>query len=285
VNQQQDNQNAVRYLVELGYVDPHEVALRESALRSQLEGELQQSLLQAQQGHAADAIVSLNRLVRDDPEWIAPHELLAQIHFQLANVVEARNELRWLECHGCESPRLSLMASRLAIAERDFKSAIEHLDYSTHVAPELPAGHALYGEALRRLNQPDAAEEAFRRALAQNAADAHSLDGLAAISLSRGDFEAAAEWALSALEANMQLVSAHWHLGRALEQMGRPNDALAAFQACHRADPRRLAPLRRLTYLAVKLNNPANAEVYRELARTELSHRRQRRELSQGSQQ
>jgi tetratricopeptide (TPR) repeat protein len=278
VNEQPDEHEAVRHLIELGYVDPAEVALREAALRRQLEAELQQAITATKQGRVAEALASLERLKVDDPNWIAPHQLLAEIHYRSGRLDQAQTELVWLEQHAVENPRLSMLAAGIAIVRHEFAAALELLEYAAHVDPALPLVHTTRGNVLLRLGQVERAHEAFKCALRQNEADADALDGMATLCLIAGDYEAAADWALSAVEKNMQCSRAHYHLGLALSQIERPAEALAAFEAALRTDPRRAAPYYWMSRVArQQLNDRERAEDYLAEGRQLLRQQRERR--------
>jgi tetratricopeptide (TPR) repeat protein len=278
VNDQRDEHEAVRHLIELGYVDPVDAALREAALRRQLEAELQQAITATKQGRVAEAVVSLERLKVDDPNWIAPHQLVAEIYYRSGRWKEAQAELLWLEHHGVESPRLSLLAAGLAIVRREFAAALALLEYAAHADPELPSVHSSHGSVLLRLGNVERASVAFERALVKNADDADALDGMSSICLVEGDYEVAADWALSALEKNMQCSRAHYHLGAALSELQRPAEALAAFDASLRTDPRRIAPYYWMSRIALQqLNDRERSDHYLAQGRQLLQQRRERR--------
>jgi predicted Zn-dependent protease len=281
VTQQHDDRDAVRHLIELGYVDPQEVALREAAVRRQLEAELQQAISSLKQGRVAEAVAWLERLKVDDAEWAAPHQLLADVYHRSGDWHKAEAELKWLEYHGVESPRLSMAAAGIAIARRQFISALELLEYASHVEPELTGVQTMLGAVLLRSGHFERAAKAFERALAQNADDSRALDGMAALCLHHRDYDDAANWALSAVEKDMQFGLAHYHLGVALTHLNRPTEAVAALEACARADGACIAPFYWLSRIAKQqLHDPVRAIAYREQCRQRLQQRRKRRATS-----
>ena len=115
-----------------------------------------------------------------------------------------------------DHPRLALIRAGIALTRREVQTALVELQYARQVEPNLPSVHTLLGTVLFRLGRLDDAEDAFREAVQQNPADARARDGLAAVFLRHGEYEDAADWALCALEQDMQLFSAHYHLGVAL---------------------------------------------------------------------
>lgn len=278
MNQQRDEYESVGHLVELGYVDPQETTLRELAVRQQLEVELQQAIAAIKAGRDADVVAALNRLEVDDPDWIAPHQLLAELHLRAGRFEDAENELKWLEYHAIERPAISLLSARIAVARRHFSEALDLLDYASYVAPELSGVHTLHGIVLLRLGKLELAEQALEKALQQQSTDVRALDAMAAISLRRGDFEDAANWALSAVEADMQFARAHYNLGVSLAKMGRPAEAIAALETCVRIDPNCAAPFRWLATIAgAQPGDDNRATSYRKEGLERLRQRKARR--------
>jgi predicted Zn-dependent protease len=276
--QQHDDDRSVQHLIELGYVDPEEIAARNDAVRRQNEAELCRAAELASQGKMQEAVFRVERLSADNPEWIAPRQLLAELRYRTRQFGAVQAQLDWLTYHGVEHPRLALIAGAMALRRREFQSALEELEYARHVEPKLPSVHTLYATVLLRLGRLDEAAEVFRRAVQCEPTDARAHDGLAAISLRQGRFDDAADWALQALEQNMQLFQAHYHLGLALARLNRPHEALQALETCARAEPQRGAPYRWLSRIAEdQLHDRALAARYQQRGREVIRWRRSRR--------
>lgn len=276
-----ENDATVRHLVELGYVDPQVIAAREAALRHHFQSELTAAKNLYEQGRHDEAIDILERLCRDDSDWIAPRQVLAEIHFRIGRFAEARAQLAWLAYHGVEHPRLAMLEGAMALSRRDLPLAVELLTYARHTSPELPGIHTLHAIAFLRQGKLSAAAEEFQRALQINPADARALDGLATICLRRRDFAEAADWALQALDRDIQFARAHYHLGVSLVHLDRPNEAAAAFETCSRLEPLRAAPFFWLARLSeVNLSDLPRAAHYRELGRQTIRRRRERSQVS-----
>ena len=266
-----DEEGSVRHLVELGYVDPEDAAAVRRDRRTRLEVQLRLSLERIAQGRGGEAIEVLERLAANDPDWVRPRQLLAEVHFTRGDHAAARPHIDWLTLHNVITPRLALVAGTLALARGEVKAAFVELDYARHADPNLAGVAALLGTVHLRLGEWDAAEECFRQALRENSADARALDGLAAVALRRKQFESAADHALRALEHDIRLRLAHYHLGIALARLDRRDAAAEAFAACARLDPSRAAPLIRLSRV---VNDPARAAEYRRQARQLIDQRR-----------
>jgi tetratricopeptide (TPR) repeat protein len=168
-----------------------------------------------------------------------------------------------------------MIAGAIALARRNLQSALDDLRYACHAEPSLPSVHTLLGMALFRLGQWDAAEDAFREAAQQNPADAQARDGLAAVFLRQGEYEDAADWALRALEQDMKLFRAHYHLGVALAHLDRPKEAVAALETSARIDPSRAAPFYWLSRVAARqLHDAQRGGQYQKIGRERVRKRR-----------
>jgi tetratricopeptide (TPR) repeat protein len=261
----------------LGYVDPDVVAAREAALRSQLEAELQQATKSYAKGELAEAARLFERLAIDDPDWIAPRQLLAEIHYRAGRLDECQSQLDWLIEHGVEHPRLSLIAGAVALAHREFAIAVEALEYAAYVEPDLPSVHTLLGTVLLRLGRLETAESSFTKAIEHNPADVNAYDGLSAICIQRGEFEEGANFALEALEHDIRFFRAHYHLGVALAKMNRAPESIAALETAAKVDVNSAAPYNWLSRIAQKqLADPRLAAEYREKGRAVIRRRRGR---------
>jgi tetratricopeptide (TPR) repeat protein len=273
-----DEGTSVCHLVELGYVDPAETAAQDAGRRRELHDQLTQAIELNRQGRGQEAAALLVKLAGDDPEWIQPHLLLAEIYYSAGQWPAVEAQLEWLAHHGVDQPRVAIIAAALAVARRQFPAALEDLAFARQADPNLPSVHTLTGTAFLRLGRWNEAEDAFREAAKQDPQDARARDGLAAICLLHADYEDAADWALRALEQDMQLFPAHYHLGLALARLDRPRDAISALEIAARLDGRRAAPFYWLSRIArEQLHDPLRSAEYREQAKQIIRDRRKRR--------
>ncbi|HEY3394140.1 MAG TPA: tetratricopeptide repeat protein, partial [Lacipirellulaceae bacterium] len=127
---QQDDESSVYHLVELGYVDPDEAANREASRRRQQHGEFKKAAELAAGIKLEEAAQVLESLCADDPNWIAPRQLLAEVYFRKGRFSAAQAQLDWLTFNGVESPRLALLSGAIALGRREIASAIELLEYA-----------------------------------------------------------------------------------------------------------------------------------------------------------
>lgn len=273
-----NDEEAVRHLLALGYVDRDVFGAREAAVRRQLEAEFQQALKSYERGDVEEAGRQFEHLIVDDPTWVAPRQLLAEIHYRNGRWTEAQSQLDWLTLHGVEHPRLALITGAIALAGRDLATALGALKYAAHIEPTLPSVHTLLGTVFRRLGNLDQAENAFRAAISRNPTDTQALDGLAAICIQRHDFTGAANLALEVLDHDMQMFSAHYRLGIALAQLDRPHEAVVALQTSAKLNASAAAPYYWLEQIAAsQLDDPACASQYHEIGREIVRGRQQAR--------
>jgi predicted Zn-dependent protease len=257
--------------------------VREAGLRLQLEAELQQARQQLSRGDIQEAQRALEQLAANDPQWIAPRPLLAETYYRAGRLAEARSQLDWLAEHAVEHPRLSLIAGAIALSRREYAAALEELEYACYVEPTLPSIHRLLGMALVRLGEWNRAEDSFRNAISQNSDDAVAYDSLAAIRIRRGRFEEAANLALEAVERDIQLFAAHYHLGIALMNIGRGKEAITALETAAKMDPNRAAPYYWLSRIAAEqLGDSVQASRYRDAGRNVVRRQRKRRAMQHG---
>jgi predicted Zn-dependent protease len=274
---QQDDESPVQHLVELGYVDPDEVAARDASRRREQHAGFKKAAELASENKLDEAAQGLEALCTTDSSWVAPRQLLAEVYYRAARFVDAQTQLDWLTLRGVESPRLSLLAGAIALRRREVVLAIELLQYAAYVEPDLPSVHMLLGIALLRAGRTNEAATSFGEAIQRNAADVRALDGMAATCLRQAKFDEAADWSLRALEQDMRLFEAHYHLGLALAGLNRPEDALRALEAGTRVDPSRAAPYRRMAKIArVQLNDSEREARYVQRGREKIRDRRNR---------
>jgi tetratricopeptide (TPR) repeat protein len=243
-----------------------------------LQADFDHALELNSQGQRSQAVALLERITDDDPEWAPPRQRLAEIYYNAGQWQRAQAQLEWLAYHGVEHPRLALVAGAIALARRDLPTALEELQYARQVDPNLPSVDTLLGNTLLRLRRWDEAEDAFRQAVQHDPNDARARDGMATICLQHGEYEDAADWALRALEQDMRLFRAHYHLGLALAQLNRPAESMRALETSTKVDATRTAPYYWLAHIACyQLNDLAAANRYRELARKIIRQRRAER--------
>ena len=270
--------DAVRHLVELGYEDPHEAAQRRLLAQRELDADLARAQDRLSAGHITEAIDLLEALTRAAPEWAAPRRLLAVACYQAGQIADALAHLDWLELHAVEHAQLALLRATIELSRRRFDAALDQAAYARHLDEELPGPEIVIGEVHRRRGDLDAAESAFQRAAELAPSDAAPWSGLAGIAIRRGDYNAAIDRALRALELNLQLPSAHYRLGVALANIEKYPESRVALETFARLSPHHAAPYRWLATICLKMEDGVTAEEFRRQGRRVIQERRARRQ-------
>lgn len=263
---------SVRHLAELGYEDPLDAAARRAIAERSRQAELARAQEHLNAGRTSEALTALERLIEAAPEWAPPRRALAIAHYHTGRLAAARQQLDWLELHAIEHAQLSLMRAAIDLSQRRLDAAIDQAQYARHLmataaAPASVAPDLIIGEAHVRRGELDAAEEAYARAHQQSPADAGALAGLAGVALRQGDDEAAVDWALQALEQNMETPLAHYLLGAGLVRLGQLAEARLALESFARLAPHRAAPYRWLAAICEQQEDGVAAAEFRERGR------------------
>jgi predicted AlkP superfamily phosphohydrolase/phosphomutase/tetratricopeptide (TPR) repeat protein len=240
---------AVRHLIELGYIEPPDEDVRESIERTLADNRfnLARSLLDA--GQPARAIDLLEALVRDRPAHTGYNAALFEAYYSAGRNAEGRRIAEAMWARGHRGPLAHLAMAAVHVAERKPETALRHLEEAERANPDLPGLHVLTGRAWLRLQQWDRAARAFDEAIRHDADDESAWHGLACAALGRGANEQAAEHALRAVGLRSDYAEAHYHLGVALSRLGRPRDAAGALRRCLSLRPGLLAAYGRLIEL------------------------------------
>lgn len=273
---------AIRHLIELGYIEPADEDVRRVVDRTVDENQfnLARSLLDARQPTRAVAL--LETLLKKRPSHVGYHQALFEGYYALHRTADCRRIAEAMWAQGYRGPLVNLAMGAVEMAERRAESALKHLEEAERVTPDLPSLHVLIGRAYLRLQRWEAAERAFNRALQHDGDSERAWHGLAIAALGQGHFDSAAEHALHAVALRGDYAEAHYHLGVALSRLARPHDAAVALQRCLAIQPGLLAAYRRLVELYEgPLDDAKSAREFRRRSEEVMLRRRlSRREAS-----
>ena len=250
---------AIRRLVDLGYLDPPSADGRANCEQAIRDAQVNRAVAVASSRRVASALPLWQELADSYPEEQGFRLQVAACLLRLG---------RWAECHDAldqlsgglrQSPHAQLVAAGLALGE----GRVEH---ARAIARELSAGPldnaALYNQLGQLFIDTSAwseAETAFRASLATVAENPVALDGLAQLSLRRGDFAVAVEHAIGAVGLMHFFPAAHFHLAEALVGLTREAEAIAAYETALKMGFEPRATHSRLAEL-YRLRNPAKAK-------------------------
>ncbi|BAM03079.1 alkaline phosphatase family protein [Phycisphaera mikurensis] len=234
----EQERQALRQLVELGYIaDPGEdaaeairdtrIANTHREMTSYFDAERFDDAMRVAEAMAAE--------FPDEPRsWLS----VAACHLKRGDADAAVRVLDGIATEEAEvAEQVEALRAQVAFAEGDEREMERR-------AAELPADpaqaaevHRLRAQLALRRTDAGAAESAFRAVLAIDDADPAAHDGLAQVHLHRRDWEAAAEAALDAIGCAFFLPRAHLHLGMALANLGRDDEAIAALNVALHQHP------------------------------------------------
>lgn len=274
---------AVRHLIDLGYVDPPDEDAREAIDRTLAENRfnLARSLVDGRQPD--EAIALLTTLVRERPGHPGYNAALFEAHFAAGRTTEARRIAEAMWARGHRGPLAHLALAAVQMAERNAAAALQHLEDAERVSTGLPGLSVLTGRAWLRLREWDRAALAFEAAQKSDSDDESAWHGLACAALGKGEDEQAAQYALRAVGLRGDYAEAHYHLGIALSRLGRGPEAEAAFRRCLALRPGLLAAYGRLLDLYEPdgpMPDPARARQCRQHANDIILRRRLRQRLA-----
>ena len=269
-------EQSVQHLRELGYEDPEELAAQESADLCRRETELNRAISLLDAGLVPQSVSALEQLVQQNPNWFRSHEQLAEAYFRANKLQAARLEIDWLMGRGDEKPQLYFLLGAIDFAERHFDLAMQQLHCAGRADISLPGLHGLEGSTHLHRRDFAAAETAFQSSLDFDGPNLSAHDGLAVVYLQLGRYEEAALNALAALEKEMGYGKAHYHLGVALLHLGKPREALHAFESWAAVDPKSSAPYRWMAHVCQEhLNDAPRAATFRRQGRDVVRLRRE----------
>ena len=240
---------AVRHLVDLGYVDPGDDGARREVRRviDDNDFNLARALIDARQ--PTRAIELLEALVRRRPDCAAYAHTLFEAWYMAGRTADCRRMVEAAWARGERGAAVQLAMGAVELADRRAESALKYLAAAERDDAALPALHVTAGRAYARLRRWELAERAFSTAARRDAGNAAAWHGLATAALALDRNEQAAEHALRAVGLRGDYPEAHYHLGVALARLGRPTDSAAALRRALALRPAMLAAMARLVEL------------------------------------
>lgn len=211
-----------------------------------------------------------------DSAMAEPKLALGLLEARLGHAVQARPPLQAAADLSTASPQLRARALR-ALARldesRDPKQAVDDLLQATQLTGEQAGDAELSASLAGRTGTPAEAEDAYRKALAQNPSDTEAVAGLAGLLAKQGkltEADAVLRPALAAHPADPQLVARMAALDAA---EGKAEEAISLLHQLRTADPKAAADpalTRLLAHLELVSGNAAAAEpLYESLVQAE----------------
>jgi len=223
-------EQALSALAAAGYTDPLAERVREQDARTEAERRLHLAWVHLAAGRGGPAVELLEQLERTDS--VAPY--LAYAYLLCRRLEDCRAALDSLRD---PPPMAALVRGRMLFLEGRTEEALDALDVVEHDERSAPVALCLAGDIYSSAGRSGEAERCYAAALDRDPSCAPAHLGRARVLLVRGDAEAAAEAALSAVQSRYDLAPAHLVLGAALARLGMTDGAASALENCLKLDP------------------------------------------------
>lgn len=180
-----------------------------------------------QKGDQKAALIQLKNAVGKSPEDAEARLQLGTLYLETGDAVSADKELRKAASLGMHADRTLPLLAQALQAQGKFQEMLDE------IKPELAAKSApltaLRGDALAALGKLDESKAAYEAALALQPASGAALTGLSRLALMKRDVETAERYAQEAVAKDPNNADVWMFRGGMLRGMGKPDDALAAF--------------------------------------------------------
>lgn len=196
---------------------------------------VEQARLQLAADDLQPATVQLKSALQKQPDSVDARFLLGQTYVRMGDGPAAEKELRRAADLGMPASEVAVPLARALLLQQKYDSvlqaAIEDLVAAPGAAPagQAPTLKALRGHALLFTGKFDAAEVAYRDALAGDAEEREALLGLARLVAARGDFPAALERIDGLLAVAPEMADAWTLKGDILRSQDEPEAAESAY--------------------------------------------------------
>lgn len=224
-----DREASIRQLAGLGYISPEAVEGVEAARAAEREARYNLATVHLHHGRPARALPLLESLCEERPmerryglAWLSALS-------RLGRHAEVLREVNRMEAGGGVAAQAHLLAAAACLAVGLEPEASRRLAQAAGLEPENPIVHQVAGDYQLARGRHAEARACYERAIAIDADNASAHCGLAQVHLEAGEFSEAAESALSALQCAFWNPVAQFRLGRAMEGLGRRDEARRAY--------------------------------------------------------
>ncbi|MEZ6194020.1 MAG: alkaline phosphatase family protein [Phycisphaerales bacterium] len=260
---------AIRHLVELGYIDAPSEDAQENVRKTLQDQKLNLAKALSDSNRVANAIPIWQELLEQDPENAVPYKFqLSRCYLRTGRMAECESLQRELLETNPKSAILLASLGQTLLQQEKPDEALKYLKQAETIAPRMEALLGSLGQAYVQLDNFDDAERAFKTLLEIDEENSVAYNGLARVAISRKQFEQAVDFALRAVGLTHQFPRAHYNLGVALAETGRTEQAIQALQTCVAMSPAMAtAHLWLAKLLAAEGRDPEQARKHEMIAR------------------
>ena len=188
-----------------------------------------------QKGDNKAALIQLKNAATKSPEDAEVRQQLAVLYNQIANPVSAEKEIRKAISLGADKARAAPELAKALILQGKAQKAIDETEaVAANAGAELLATR---GDAYLSLNQSGKAKESFEKALTARPGLTSALVGMARVAMASKDTEAASRFMEQATSANPKDATAWFFEGALMRELGKTDQALAAFSEAIKLKP------------------------------------------------
>lgn len=230
----EDSAEAIRRLVELGYIDAPDADTEETLRKVARDRTTNLAIALSNSRRAAAAVALWEKLADENPEREGYLIQLAMTLIRLGRNSDGRNVLERMSEDARRSPYVQVMLATIALAEDDPGSALSLAREALRQAPSEPSIINRAADIFIRLDRWPDAEDAFRKSLEILGDNSAAHDGLAQVYLARDEPQQAVEHSLQAVGLTHFFPAAHFHLAEGLHRCNKDWEALAAYDTCQK---------------------------------------------------
>ena len=223
---------AMRHLVELGYIEAPGEDLQRAIARARAEQKFNLAATLMDGGRGAEALPILAGLIAEFPEQLRHRVLYGQAAVAAGDARALEAAIEGLEGMAPSNRQLPLFRGFLASLRGEAAESVRQFQAAAIHSPDDPWVHCRVGRALLRQRRWAEAEVAFRRSLALDAENAEAYYGLSIAAPRQGRLEEGVAHGLQAVALLHDFPMAHYQLGAVLSRLGWFERAAQAFEIC-----------------------------------------------------
>ena len=223
---------AMRHLVELGYIEAPGEDLQRDIARARAEQKFNLAVSLIDGHRAAEALPLLAELVAQFPDELRHRVLYGQTAVAASDAGALALAVEALAALDPEHRQLPLFRGFLASLQGDTPASLRHFQAAAAHSPTDPWVHCRVGQALVKQRRWAEAEAAFLRALGLDADNAEACYGLSIAAPRQGRLEEGVAYGLRAVALLHDYPTAHFQLGAVLSRLGWFERAAQAFEIC-----------------------------------------------------
>ncbi|MGJ8667309.1 MAG: alkaline phosphatase family protein [Patiriisocius sp.] len=234
------DQEALQQLIDLGYIEKPDEDIENAIFKTKCDLKLNLARVYLGKKDYEKARELLLELITEpEPIDVIPFYMdLLTIELKFSNFEKAREYLDKLRSLNSEFESTTYFAeSQILLGNGDMDGALSLLDKAVKNKPS-PEVYFQIGKVYRRTSKFQNAKTAFEKAIDFEPDRAKYHRALAEVLVRLGEYEEAAESALTSIELVKYFPDAHYTLGEALEKMGDLENAKLAFETAKRLKPK-----------------------------------------------